>query len=425
MRTIFALSSGAPPAAIAVIRVSGPSAHAAAQAMCGILPEPKHAAVRVVRDPASGEDLDEALVLRFDGPQSATGEDLVEFHCHGGRAVIDSILAALERQSELIPAEPGEFTRRAFENGRIDLTEAEGLADLLEAETETQRRAALTLTGGALRRMIEDWRLQLLRFSAEAEMAIDYVGEDQEAGSIELRDRIRSLTADILMWLQRPRIEPLKDGVKVVIAGPPNSGKSSLLNALVGHDRAIVGEVAGTTRDHIDVPLAIRGIPFLLTDTAGLRDTADCVEAEGVDRAHRLIQVADIVLWLGEPRQAPVHPAVHIVGSKADLLPAKNAPPGRDIWVSAKSGTGLAELLDRLIGLAKDKLPTEGALALNARQAAELENAHAALSVSDGDDLVILAEGLRQARDAFDRITGRAGVEDFLDTLFLRFCLGK
>lgn len=418
---IFALSSGRPPAAIAIIRISGAGAHTAASALCGELPAPRHAAVRSLRDPETRMLLDEALVLRFDGPHSATGEDLVEFHCHGGRAVVQAVLGALGSLDGLREAEPGEFTRRAFENGRIDLTEAEGLADLLEAETESQRRAALALAEGGLKRQIEEWQQRLLALSAEAELAIDYVGEEDADHALSFAPRARALQGELQEWLDRPRIEPLRDGVRVVIAGPPNAGKSSLLNALVGHERAIVSAQAGTTRDQIDVPIAIGGVPILLTDTAGLRSSDDDIEGQGISRAEQLLESADLVLWLGTEDSRPIHARSIQVFPKADF----GVTAGEGMNVSSKTGQGLAELMLAIGDQAKALLPTEGAIAINARQAVSLEVACNALSVAQHADPVVAAEGLRQARAAFDRLTGCAGVENLLDTLFGRFCLGK
>ena len=420
--TIFALSSGRPPAAIAVIRISGPGAHAAAELIAGTLPDPRIAAVRELRHPETGELLDEAVVLRFDSPASATGEDTVEFQCHGGRAVVDSLLSALGRVTGLRSAEAGEFTRRAFDHGRIDLTEAEGLADLLEAETESQRRAALALAEGGLSRQVAAWQERLVDLSARAERAIDYDEED-EAIDPSLMRGIGLLADDLRAWLERPRVEPLRDGVRVVVAGPPNAGKSSLINAIAGQERAIVTDLPGTTRDHIEVPLAVAGIPLVLTDTAGLRETDDRVEAIGVARTAALVEAADILVWLGDPGQAPAHPRMLKVKSKADL---DGAIPAGSIAVSAASGHGLGALLEAIGMLAKALLPADDAIALNRRQATHLAEAADLLDeASSAPELVLVAESLRTARTAFDRLTGRSGVEDVLDALFSRFCLGK
>lgn len=423
--TIYALASGRPPAAIAIVRVSGPLAHDAGRRIAGELPDARAVALRGLRHPRDGALLDQALVLRFDGPASSTGEDVVEFHIHGGRAVADAMFDALASLDGLRLAKPGEFTRRALENGRIDLTEAEGLADLIEAETESQRRTALALAEGGLRRRIEQWQEQLLGLSARAERAIDYDEEDaHEAGPQLCRD-CGALALELQEWLTRPRIEPLRDGVRIVVAGPPNVGKSSLLNMIAGSERAIVTDRPGTTRDHIEVPLALGGIPMVLTDTAGLRDSDEPVERIGVERSRALIEAADILLWLGEPAGGPTHSRLVLVQSKCDLPGRSAAPPG-SLPVSALTGAGIAALLERLAGLSATLLPGEDALALNRRQAAHLEEAREALGAAAGaGDLVTLAEELRLARSAFDRLTGRAGVEEVLDALFARFCLGK
>nr|NUR37745.1 tRNA uridine-5-carboxymethylaminomethyl(34) synthesis GTPase MnmE [Sphingomonas sp.] len=422
--TIFALSSGRPPAAISVIRVSGSQAHRAGRRIAGSLPGPRAAAVRELRHPHSGELLDEALVLRFDGPASSTGEDIVEFQCHGGRAVVDAILAALGEIDGLRQAEPGEFTRCAFENGRIDLTEAEGLADLIEAETESQRRAALAMAEGGLKNHISMWQKRLLALSARAERAIDYDEDDDDVDPALLRD-CGALAQELRQWLDRPRAEPLKDGVRVVVAGPPNAGKSSLINAIVGEERVIVTDIPGTTRDHIEVPLSLGGVPLRLTDTAGLRDTEDRVEAIGVERASRLVEASEVLVWLGDPLAGPSHPRLINVHAKADRAERAEAPSG-SIAVSAMTGQGLPALLRRIEELARIILPDEGAIALNRRQASHLEEVAASLECgAKSDDHLLLAEDLRMARSAFDRLTGRAGVEDVLDALFGRFCLGK
>jgi tRNA modification GTPase len=423
--TIFALASGRPPAAISVIRVSGPKAHDAGRRIAGKLPAPREASLRELRHPGDSSLLDHGLVLRFDAPASSTGENVVEFQIHGGRAVADAMLDALASLDGLRLAQPGEFTRRALENGRIDLTEAEGLADLIEAETESQRRAALALAEGGLRRQIEQWQDQLLGLSARAEQAIDY-DEDDDSGPLLLLSRdCGALASELGEWLERPRIEPLRDGVRVVVAGAPNSGKSSLVNAVAGSERAIVTDIPGTTRDHIEVPLALGGIPILLTDTAGLRDSDEPIERIGVERSHALIEGADVLLWLGEPEEAPEHPRLVFIHAKCDL-PARTVAPAGSLAVSSVTGEGLTPMLERVAERAASLLPGEDALALNRRQATHLEEAHAALArAAAATDVVVVAEELRLARGAFDRLTGRAGVEDVLDALFSRFCLGK
>ncbi len=422
--TIFALSSGRPPAAVAVIRSSGRQAFAAAEALAGRLPTARRAALKTLRAPYDGIAIDDALVLRFEAPASATGEDVVEYQCHGGRAVVDALLTALGSLPGMRLAEPGEFTRRAFANGRIDLTEAEGLADLLEAETESQRRAALLMAEGSLRRQIEAWGQRLVELSARAEAAIDYVGDEDEtaADEVALAGEAQALGEELGEWLARPRAEPLKEGVRVVVAGPPNAGKSSLVNAVAQSDKAIVTDIAGTTRDAIEVPLAIDGVPILLVDTAGLRTSADIVEAIGVARAEGQIQRADLVLWLGEPGEVPVHPRLVRLHAQAD----RSGPePEGMLAVSAVTGQGLGELARWIVEEARRLLPTEGEVALNRRQAAELEDARRALADARPTDIVQTAESLRLARSAFDRLSGRSGVEDMLDALFGRFCLGK
>jgi tRNA modification GTPase len=423
--TIFALSSGRPPAAISIIRISGTRAHAAGELLAGALPNPRSAALRELRDPGSGELLDQALVLRFDSPASSTGEDCLEFQCHGGRAVVDAVMTALSHVEGLRLAEPGEFTRRAFENGRIDLTEAEGLADLIEAETESQRRAALLMAEGGLAKQIGDWEQQLLALSAQAEAAIDYVDDDSVDSDPELSKECAELAGELRLWLARPRSEPLKEGVRVVIAGPPNAGKSSLLNAIAGFERSIVTDIPGTTRDHIEVPLSISGLPIRLTDTAGLRESGEQVEQLGVVRARSLIELADVLVWLGEPNEVPSHPRPILVHPRCDLPDRRIAPLG-SIAVSSRSGEGLQRLVEAMASHVQALLPTDGELAFNRRQAAHIEEVQGALQhASMTTDPVILAEFLRNARGALDRLTGRAGVEDVLDALFGRFCLGK
>lgn len=418
--TIVALSSGRPPAAIAVVRTSGPTAVTAAEVLAGQLPAPRKAVLRQLRNPNDGSLIDEALLLRFDAPNSATGEDIVEYQCHGGRATIDALIMALLDQPGVRLAEPGEFTRRALANGRIDLTEAEGLADLLTAETELQRRSAMARAGGALRKRLDDWRDRLLALAAQAEVAIDYADEEDGAAAGNLAPTIVGLAAEMRELVTAPRVEPLRDGIRVVVAGRPNAGKSSLVNALAQSEKAIVTHIPGTTRDVIEVPIAIDGVPFVLVDTAGLRESEDVVESIGIDRARSEAERADLLLWLdeGEP---PAHPGLILVAAKADL-----GNDGAGHRVSAVTGQGLAELAQLLADHARALLPKGDELALDRRQHDLLAESLAALERAAGlNDAVLVAEELRIARQAIDRIAGRAGVEELLDALFGRFCLGK
>lgn len=416
--TIYALSSGAPPAAIAVVRISGPAADAALEALTRVLPEPRRATVATVR--GGDEIIDNALIIRFPGPHSATGENVAELHLHGGRAVVAGVLAALAELPGLRAAAPGEFTRRAFAHGRIDLAEAEGLADLLAAETQSQRRAALALAGGALSRQAAAWQAEILALAAEVEAALDFSDEDDVAPlAADFDSRLEALRAALTSWLARPPAERLRDGLRIVIAGPPNAGKSSLLNALAGREAAITAAAPGTTRDLVEAPVAIAGAPFLLIDTAGLRESGDEIEAIGVARALASIGAADLVFWLGDPAAAPDRAI--LVHAKADLGP----PPGpADISVSAKTGAGVDALARLLIQRSASLLPAEGEVALNQRHRAALQQACEALG-EPSSDLLVRAEALRQARTALDRISGRAGVEEMLDALFGRFCIGK
>lgn len=418
--TIFALSSGAPPAAIAIVRISGPGADAALETLAGTLPEPRRAALVTVR--RDGELLDRALAMRFPAPASATGEDVAELHLHGGRAVVAAVESALAAMGGLRAAEPGEFTRRAFENGRIDLAEAEGLADLLEAETAAQRRAALSLAGGALSRQIESWQARLLSLAAAIEAALDFSDEgDVEPLPGGFAADLAALRRELADWHGRPAAERLKEGVRVVIAGPPNAGKSSLLNALSGREAAITSIRPGTTRDVIEVPVAFGGIPFLLIDTAGLREAADEIESVGIDRARRNLAAADILLWLGEPGDAP--PGALRVRSKRDV---EGEHPDADLTVSAVTGAGLEGLIRILIRLSEEALPRTGEVALHKRHRDAIGEAMRSCGEAERErDLLLVAEALRQARRALDRVTGRAGVEEMLDALFGRFCIGK
>jgi tRNA modification GTPase len=422
--TIYALSSGSPPAAIAVVRISGERAGAALQALTGKRPKPRVATLASVRG-AGGERLDTSLALLFPGPASATGEDVVELHLHGGRAVVAAVLEALSRIEGLREARPGEFTRRAFENGRIDLAEAEGLADLLEAETESQRRSALAMAGGAVGRLIEPWRQRLLGLAAGLEAVIDFSDEGEVGDSLPMgwSGGLAALSTEMEAILARPPADRLRDGVRVVIAGPPNVGKSSLLNYLSGREAAITSATAGTTRDVIEAPTAIAGTPFLLIDTAGLRDSEDEVEAIGVDRARDSLAAADLVLWLGPPDACPVAGKTMFVQSKIDSAPRD---PSAQLHVSAETGEGMDALVAAIGERARSMLPKQGEVALNRRQRDSVAEAAAALVEARAqDDVLLVAENLRAARAALDRVTGRAGVEDMLDALFGRFCIGK
>jgi tRNA modification GTPase len=418
--TIVALSSGRPPAAVAIVRTSGPEALVAAERISGPLPGVRRTSLRKLVEPGSGAIIDEALVIRFDAPNSATGENIVEYQCHGGRATVDALITALLDQPGVRLAEPGEFTRRALANGRIDLTEAEGLADLLMAETELQRRSAMARAGGSLRKRIDDWRERLLALAAQAEVAIDYADEDDGANLPDLRPAIGSLSQEIAVLVGAPRIEPLRDGIRVVVAGPPNAGKSSLVNALAQSEKAIVTHIAGTTRDVIEVPVAIAGVPFVLVDTAGLRESKDMVEAIGIDRARSEAERADILLWLGSEKPSQ-HPGLIQICAKSDLGGSGNGLP-----VSAVTGEGLGQLTQALLDQAGELLPKGDEIALDLRQHELLADAQSALQRASAIiDPILIAEELRSARVAIDKISGRAGVEELLDALFGRFCLGK
>ena len=422
--TIFALSSGSPPAAIGVIRISGPGAGAALVALAGKLPTPRRATSVRLRDEA-GEELDRALALWLPGPATATGEDMAELHCHGGRAVIAAVETALAAMPKLRSATSGEFTRRAFTNGKIDLAEAEGLADLLSAETELQRKSAMAMAGGAFSRQVEGWRERLLSCSAALEAVLDFADEDDVATlPADFAAALDGLRSEIADWLTRPRAEALREGFRVVLAGPPNSGKSSLFNALIESEAAITAPVAGTTRDVLTHPVAIEGVPFRFADTAGLREAAgDAIEAIGVERAYAAMDDADLVLWLGPEGEGPDF--AWDIEPQADRPdhPAKRDPRHR---LSALTGEGMAALRRSLVTHARAALPRPGRAALNARQHRLLGEAEVALSAATGQsDPLLAAENLRLARLAFDALLGRTTTEDMLDALFGRFCIGK
>lgn len=418
--TIFALSSGRPPAAIGVVRVSGPAALDAARTLAGRLPIARRAGLRSLRD-REGRVLDRALVLVFLGPDSVTGEDLVELHLHGGRAVVAAVEDALAARG-LRRADAGEFTRRALANGRIDLAEAEGLGDLLTAETEAQRVAAMGAAEGLVSGMVAKWNERLLTLSAHVEAALDF--DDEEDVAVDLDSvgaGVAGLRAEMAAALDQPPVERLRDGVRVALAGPPNAGKSTLLNLLAEREAAIVSPVAGTTRDVIETPVVREGVAYLLSDTAGLVErTADPIEAIGVERARAVVRAADIVLWLGD--EPPREDAIW-VWARADE-PGRETPPGDvDAAVSRERPESVSSLWRVVAERARAMLPATDRPALNARARGHVTDAAVALEGSR--DPLILAEQMRAARVALARVTGADATEAMLDALFGRFCIGK
>ncbi|PKQ06540.1 MAG: tRNA uridine-5-carboxymethylaminomethyl(34) synthesis GTPase MnmE [Alphaproteobacteria bacterium HGW-Alphaproteobacteria-12] len=435
METIYALSTAPGRAGVAVVRVSGGDAGAALRALTGEGPgRAREAELRRFLDPATGAALDQGLALFFPGPASFTGEDVLELHIHGGRAVVAAMLRALAGLPGLRTAAPGEFTRRAFENGKLDLTAVEGLADLIDAETEAQRAQALRQMEGALGALYEGWRARLLRMLAYAEAEIDFPDEDVPGDLIaKLGPEIGRLIAALKDHLDDGRRgERLRDGVEVAIVGPPNAGKSSLLNRLAGRDAAIVSGEPGTTRDVLEVRLEIGGVPVTLADTAGLRGAAGAVEREGVRRALARAEQADIRIVVSAPGVAGALAAMRdddiTVMNKIDL--DATVPPGA-IGVSALTGAGLDRLeaaLAERVGLVYEH--REHPVITRARHreglgecAAALVRAQAALRA--GRDAELVAEDLRLAVRALGRMTGRVDVEDLLDVIFRDFCIGK
>lgn len=440
--TIFALASGGAPAGIAVVRISGAGAGGALRKLCGRdLPTPRYLQrVRLI-NPQNREALDDGLAIWFPAPHSFTGEDVAEFHIHGGRAVVAGVLDALGREAGLRIAEPGEFTRRAFENGKMDLTAAEGLADLVAAETAAQRRQALRQMGGALREIYEGWRARLMGALAHLEATIDFSDEDLPEGLVEgVRREIRGLAGEIARHMADGfRGERLRDGIEVAIIGPPNAGKSSLLNLLARRDAAIVSETAGTTRDVIEVHMDLGGYPVIVADTAGLRDGGDAVENEGVRRATKRARDADLKLavfdgthWPGiDPRTLELVDAdTVVVVNKIDL--GMPSPPieikGRKaLGVSARSGEGINRLEKAITEAVAEKCPATGAPAMTRARHREalVECASAIERFLEGSEPELAAEDLRLATRALGRITGGVDVEDLLDVIFADFCIGK
>jgi len=440
--TIYAQSSGRGRAAIAIIRVSGPEAGGALCALTGRgLPPARRATLAALADPKTGAPIDRALVLWFPGPASETGEDLVEFHVHGGEAVRAALFEALARLPGLEPAAPGAFARQAFRNAKQDLTEVEGLADLVEAVTEAQRRQALRQLDGELGRLYERWRAELLGLQARVEGEIDFVedGGPQDVSNT-IRPYILGVQKEISQHIgDQRRGERLHDGLCVVILGPPNVGKSTLLNALARRDVAIVSDIPGTTRDVLEVSLDLGGYPVTLVDTAGLREAADNLEAEGVRRALRRAESADLRLVLVDaPTWPTVDPATvkHlgpdslVVVSRMDLRsePLGRGPTGDSVWpISVKTGKGLDALIEALTAAARERLDMpDGLVPTRARHRHALEQTVLALGrASEAKSLELLAEDLRLGIRSLGRITGRVDVEDMLDRLFSEFCIGK
>ncbi len=454
--TIYALGTPAPsraqPGAVSVIRLSGPraadalifltEAHAFKRGYSArdpALPPPRRMVVRSVLDPLSAEVIDRGLVVWFEAPNSETGEAMAELHLHGGRAVVHAALAALGKLGFCRLAEPGEFTRRAFEHGKLDLTQAESVADLVMAETDRQRRQALQQMEGSLHRLYEDWRTQGLRALAHLEAAIDFPDEDLPAGIAEqVRDAITGLRHEIAQHLDDRRGERLREGLSIAIVGPTNAGKSSLLNLLARRDAAIVSETAGTTRDVIEVHMDLGGWPVVLADTAGLRDSSDAIELEGVRRARARAQAADLrllVLSAVEDWQEARakftsglkgwNDGLDVVAvNKVDL--AAVTGPGV-LAVSAKTGTGLPELLARLESAAGQLMAEGEAPPLTrARHREALKDAEAALGRAlEASEVALAAEDLRLAMRALGRITGAVRIDELLDVIFRDFCIGK
>jgi tRNA modification GTPase len=433
-QTIFALSSGRPPSAISIVRVSGSQARAVLASLAGKVPKPRLASRALLRG-HDQQPIDDSIVLWFEGPASATGEDVAEFHVHGGRAVLSALFAALSAFENVRAAEPGEFTRRAFENGKLDLTEAEALDDLVRADTDRQRRQALRHLKGLLGERARDWRARIIEASALIEAGIDFSdeGDVPQELIVPALTRIRGLLNEIQEVLAaQGRAERLREGLVVAIAGPPNVGKSTLMNLLARREVAIVSPHAGTTRDVIEVQLDLDGYPVTVIDTAGIRETDDPVEQEGVRRARKRAVEADLVLWMVDsPHKGLVSVSeapVWVLRNKIDLEPAGDED-GADFEISANRGEGISGLMGALVGFARDFFgEREDGLIGRERQRTLLQRTvlslQLSLAVADrGEELV--AEELRTASQFLGRLLGRVDVEEVLDVIFREFCVGK
>lgn len=425
--TIYALASARGRAGVSVVRVSGPRAWAACRALCGDVPAARRASVRNIL--WDGQVVDQALVIAFAEKASFTGEESVEFHLHGSQAVLAAVLSALSAQEGLRAAEAGEFTRRALENGQLDLDQVEGLADLIEAETEAQRRHAMGLMQGRLREMADRWRESLVRAAALIEATIDFVEEDVP---VDVVPEVMELTSAVLANLRAEvrgfdAAERLRDGFEVALVGRPNAGKSTLLNALAGREAAITSTIAGTTRDVIEVRMSVHGLPVTVLDTAGLRDTQDEIESIGISRTVDRAAAADLRIFLLDGSEVPlvaVQPGDLLVRGKADLV------AGEGLAVSGKTGQGLPELIDA-IGAALDSRMASAATINRARHLEAVSRAIRALESAQSEVLAgpgrveLAAEHFRQAIRALDSLIGRVDVEDLLDEIFSSFCIGK
>lgn len=429
MDTIFALASARGKAGVAVVRVSGPAANAAARALAGDVPPPRRASVRTLRSP-DGTMLDKAVVLVFEEGRSFTGEASVEFHVHGSPAIVSAVLGTLGDMPGFRMAEPGEFTRRALVNERLDLAQVEGLADLIEAETEAQRKQALRVLSGELGARAEGWRSRIVRAAALVEATIDFADEEVPE---DVTPEVLALLGVVLGDLRREAAgvdvaERIREGFEIAIVGKPNVGKSTLLNALAGRDAAITSEIAGTTRDVIEVRMDLRGLPVTILDTAGLRETEDFVEGLGVARARARAEAADLRVFLldedGEdPGLAPLPDDILVVG-KADTRATEG------FAVSGRTGQGIGDLVDRIAGIIEGRAQSAG-VAVRERHRGAINRAiglleSAVAEVRHGPERSeIAAEDIRGAIRALDSLVGRVDVEDILDEIFASFCLGK
>ena len=430
--TIVALSSGNLPSGVAVIRLSGPQSKQIAVSLCQKVPTPRNALLSDFVNPESMEIIDCGLVLWFPGPASFTGEDCLEFHCHGGKAVVSAMLEILCSFEKVRIAEAGEFSRRAFENEKLDLTQAEGLADLIASETEAQRRQALDQSQGKLREIYLDWRQRLIHIRALIEAELDFAEEEDVPDEISQEGfaKLSSIVSEIKAHLDDQRVgEIIRDGYRIVLMGKPNAGKSSLLNMLAKRDVAIVTSEAGTTRDIIDVHLDIAGYPVIISDTAGIRETDNIVEKEGVARANERGSSADLVIWLSalddqdyELEQIPDH-AMKLI-SKDD---EGSLEPGKSI--SSKTGYGIDKLLSEIGSRLESQLSSLSSGVLTRRRHRDLLEESLALlnEALNGEmaDTTIRAENIRLAGDCIGKICGKIDVEDLLDVIFSEFCVGK